>query len=103
MYFRIIIILFLMPGILPAAAQQDIYASKTNASYNQKIKKDSAVIFAEGIITTPDDEFGGTISPDGKTCYFTKSVIQFYIDVICFFTYRKGKNKKTHKAPYFFV
>ncbi|MES1181246.1 MAG: hypothetical protein ABUL44_00470, partial [Flavobacterium sp.] len=28
-------------------------------------------IFAPGIISTSDDEFGACFSPDGKTCYFT--------------------------------
>jgi hypothetical protein len=40
-------------------------------------KKDTAnnsaeapVIFGKGIISTQDDEFGTTFTPDGKTCFF---------------------------------
>ena len=38
-------------------------------------------IFAEGIVSTPDDEFGGSFSPDGKTMLYDKSVprSQFYV------------------------
>jgi hypothetical protein len=31
-------------------------------------------MIGEGVISTPDDEFGGTPSPDGKTLYFDKTV-----------------------------
>src|ERR1700753_2031094 len=48
-------------------------------------------LFAEGVIDTRDDEFGGTFSPDGKTCYFSKSVLPFYLDVICFSKFKDGK------------
>ena len=92
MFFRVICILFLMPDIYFASAQMSPYA--------QKVKTDSATIFSEGVITTPDDEFGGTITPDGKTCYFTKSVIQFYIDVICFSEYKNGKWQTPRVAPF---
>jgi hypothetical protein len=38
-------------------------------------------IFAEGIVSTPDDEFGGSFSPDGKTMLYCKSIprSQFYV------------------------
>ena len=32
----------------------------------------------EGIISTPQDEFGGSLSPDGKTIYFDRSVPPHY-------------------------
>src|SRR5215831_9112291 len=30
------------------------------------------VLFAEGVISTPDDEFGAAFTPDGNAVYFTK-------------------------------
>lgn len=35
----------------------------------------------EGIVSTPDDEFGGTFSPDGRTMLYNKSIprSQFYV------------------------
>jgi Tol biopolymer transport system component len=35
-----------------------------------------------GVISTPDDEFAGTITPDGRTMYFNKSIPKSYIYVI---------------------
>jgi WD40 repeat protein len=37
----------------------------------------------EGVISTPDDEFGGALSPDGKSIYFAKSVPGSYLYVLC--------------------
>jgi len=39
-------------------------------------------IFAPDIVSTPDDEFGGSFSPDGETVYFDKSVLRHYLYVI---------------------
>jgi WD40-like Beta Propeller Repeat len=40
-------------------------------------------LFGPGVLSTPDDEFGGTLSPDGRTFLYCKSVprSQFYIIV----------------------
>ena len=57
-------------------------------------------LFAEGIIDTRDDEFGGTFSPDGKTCYFSKSVLPFYLDVICFSKFKNGHWQTPEIAPF---
>lgn len=57
-------------------------------------------LFGEGVITTPDDEFGGTLTPDGLTCYFSKSVLKFYIDVICFSRFRDGRWQTPEVAPF---
>lgn len=35
-------------------------------------------LFGEGIISTSDDEFGGSFTPDGNTIYFTKSAPHSY-------------------------
>lgn len=64
--------------------------------------KDSvgASMFAEGIISTNDDEFGGSFTPDGKTCYFSKSVLRFYLDIICYSEYKNGKWQEPVVAPF---
>jgi len=30
-------------------------------------------LFAEGVVSTPDDEFGFALAPDGRTTFFGKS------------------------------
>ncbi|HEV3086792.1 MAG TPA: hypothetical protein VGX96_06155 [Candidatus Elarobacter sp.] len=47
-----------------------------------------AEVVGEGVISTPDDEFGGSISPDGKTIYFDRSVPAHYL-------YTMWRSKKT--------
>jgi len=39
-------------------------------------------MIGEGVVSTPDDELGGTITADGKTLYFEKSVPPHYLYVI---------------------
>jgi Tol biopolymer transport system component len=57
-------------------------------------------IFGEGVISTRDDEFGGTFTPEGKTCFFSKSVLKFYLDVICFSQYQDGRWQQPQVAPF---
>src|SRR5215470_17641286 len=40
-------------------------------------------MIGEGVLSTPDDEFGATPSPDGKTIYFDKTVPPHYLYIIC--------------------
>ena len=40
-------------------------------------------MFAPGIVSTPDDEFGGAFTADGKTVYFDRTVLRHYLYVIC--------------------
>jgi Tol biopolymer transport system component len=51
-------------------------------------------LFAEGVISTEDDELGGTFSPDGSEFYFVK-VIQYTsfprLGLICVSRYRHGQ------------
>jgi WD40-like Beta Propeller Repeat len=68
--------------------------------YAQKDTLNDPVLFAEGVITTKDDEFGGTFSPDGKTCYFSKSVLRFYLDIICYSQFKNGKWQTPEVAPF---
>ena len=40
-------------------------------------------LIGEGVISTPGDEFGGAMSPDGHSIYFCRSVPTSYLYVIC--------------------
>jgi Tol biopolymer transport system component len=68
--------------------------------YARKEKLMHPVLFAENTISTTDDEFGGTFTPDGKTCYFSKSVLRFYIDVICVSEFKNGQWQMPEVAPF---
>ena len=48
-------------------------------------------LFAEGVISTPDDEFGGTFSPDGRTFLYCKSVPRSQFYVVCESRYENGR------------
>ncbi len=39
-------------------------------------------LFGDGVISTGDDEFGGSFTPDGKTVYFTRSAPHSYLYAI---------------------
>ena len=39
-------------------------------------------LFGDGIISTGDDEFGGSFAPDGKTVYFSRSAPHSYLYAI---------------------
>src|SRR5215472_8510981 len=45
-------------------------------------RQPQAEMIGEGIISTPDDELGGTITADGKTLYFEKSAAPHYLYVL---------------------
>lgn len=68
--------------------------------YTHKGVLNNPALFGEGIITTKNDEFGGTFTNDGKTCYFSKSVLRFYLDVICYSEFKNGKWQKPEVAPF---
>lgn len=60
-------------------------------------------LFGANIISTEDDEFGITFSPDGKTCYFTKrtpSTISSSIYVICYSRFLNNKWSEPEIAPF---
>lgn len=60
-------------------------------------------LFAEGVISTPDDESGGSMSPDGKDFYFRK-VAPYTLDplltLMCVSHYRGGKWTKPEGLPF---
>jgi hypothetical protein len=48
-------------------------------------------MIGEGVISTPDDEFGGSFSPDGQTIYFDKTVSPHYLYTLCVSHFSGGK------------
>ena len=65
--------------------------SKKNTTNNST---EAPVIFGKGIISTEDDEFGTTFTPDGKTCFFcvrSPSTISSNIIVICVSRFINGQ------------
>jgi len=64
---------------------------KNSKKQNPKI---GPSIFGKGIISTEDDEFGATFTPDDQTCYFTvksPSTISSNVLVICVSHFINGK------------
>lgn len=57
-------------------------------------------MIGEGVISTPDDEFGGTPAPDGKTLYFDKTVPAHYLYVLCESHLVDGKWGKPEVLPF---
>jgi len=66
-------------------------------------KEKSAIVpemIGEGVISTPDDEFGGDLAPDGKTLYFDKTVPAHYLYVLCESRLADGKWSKPEVLPF---
>jgi len=57
-------------------------------------------IFGEGLISTPDNEFGGVFTPDGKEFYFTKSIPVSYFYAIFVSRFVNGKWTTPEIAPF---
>jgi len=57
-------------------------------------------MIGEGVISTIDDEFGGTPAPDGQTLYFDKTVPPHYLYVICQAQLVNGKWSNPQVMPF---
>jgi hypothetical protein len=57
-------------------------------------------MIGEGVLSTPDDEFGATPSPDGTTIYFDKTVPPHYLYVICESHLVNGKWSAPEVVPF---
>lgn len=73
-------------------------ASKHSAE--NKAAANEPEMIGEGVISTPDDEFGGTLSPDGKTLYFDKTVPAHYLYVLCESRLVRGKWSRPTVLPF---
>src|SRR5690242_21226043 len=78
-------------------------AAKAIAPYASPSPLPQPRLFAEHVISTADDELGGTFSPDGRSFYFAKrtpSSISSSLIVICVSRYANGKWSKPEIAPF---
>ena len=57
-------------------------------------------MIGEGVISTPDDEFGGSLSPDGKSIYYDITVPPHYLYVICESRLVNGVWQKPEVMPF---
>lgn len=57
-------------------------------------------IIGEGVISTADDEFGGSLSPDGNTIYYDITVPAHYLYVMCESHFVDGKWQKPEILPF---
>lgn len=57
-------------------------------------------MIGEGVISTPDDEFGGALSPDGKTIYYDITVPAHYLYVMCQSRLVDGHWQKPEVLPF---
>lgn len=65
--------LFAAIGVLLLCMPLPLRAGGPNMSYEElPLGEEGPHLFAEGVISTPDDEVGGVFSPDGKDFYFAK-------------------------------
>ena len=58
------------------------------------------LMFAKGIVSSEGNEFGGVFTRDGREFYFTKSVPQSYLYVICISRFKNGKWSEPEVAPF---
>jgi len=92
---RLALICLFMASMSAARAQQP-----GDLPFAQKHKLDTLTLFADNAISTPDDEFGGTFTPDGKTVFFSKSVPGSYFYTICFSEFKNGAWTTPRIAPF---
>jgi hypothetical protein len=75
------------------------FSAPAKADEKEKIAMVPEMI-GEGVISTPDDEFGGDLAPDGKTLYFDKTVPAHYLYVLCESQLVDGKWSKPEVLPF---
>jgi len=63
-------------------------------------RADDAKLFGEGVISTPFDDFGATLTPDGKTLFLTRSVPRSNVYVILRSDLANGRWSEPEVAPF---
>jgi hypothetical protein len=79
--------------MVPGLAHPDA-AQTASPPYHVNAKIPEPRIFAEGVISTPNDEIGGDFSPDGSEFYFSQFVAYTTlprIGIMCVSRYRDGR------------
>jgi Tol biopolymer transport system component len=87
-----------LPGVFSQARAQ---MRKENIQNNMPVK--APELFAKDVVSTGDDEFGITFTPDEKTCFFAKktaSTITSSSIVICFSRLENGHWTQPAIAPF---
>lgn len=98
--FLFIVAITSLVNLALAQPMSERVVQKTNYPFTINDTLKLSRIFGEGIISTKDDEFGGTFTPDGKTCFFSKSVLRFYLDVICYSEFKNRAWQEPKIAPF---
>jgi hypothetical protein len=57
-------------------------------------------MIGEGVLSTPDDEFGGALSPDGKTIDYDITVPAHYLYVLCESRFVDGQWQRPEVLPF---
>jgi len=79
-----------LPAMFLAGALAAAAGAPALAPYASALPIREPELFAEGVISTDDDEFGGQFSPDGQTLWLSKSVPRFHLDTIFQSMFRNG-------------
>ena len=91
-------------GLLALLGTASICAAKPGPlSFELLPDSSEPQMFAEGVISTPDDEAGGVFSPDGKEFYFTKlnATTTFpRVALLCVSHWRDGKWSVPEVVPF---
>jgi Tol biopolymer transport system component len=92
------------PGSLPLELLTSIVGGpRETQAYGIADEPLQPKLFAEGVISTPGDESGGSMSPDGRDFYFRK-VAPYTLDpsltLMCVSHYRGGKWTKPEGLPF---
>ncbi|MEO8276233.1 MAG: hypothetical protein ABI639_08425 [Thermoanaerobaculia bacterium] len=78
-------------GAVGAVSAASLPAERVAPPYATEESLRTPKLFAEGVISTEDDEFGGSFSPDGKTVYFSRSAPHSYHYAILESHFVRGK------------
>ena len=92
--------LLLILGLAALAYGARFKHSSDNHSYALAGPLADPSIFAKGIVSSNGNEFGGVFTPNGSEFYFTKSVPQSYLYVICISRFKNGRWGEPEIAPF---
>lgn len=71
-----------------------------NHPYSSDKPMPQPVLFAKGIVSTPEDDLNAAFSPDGKTVFFTRNFPRNRMGVILYSEYRNKKWSPPQIAPF---
>jgi WD40-like Beta Propeller Repeat len=96
--------LFLVVGVSLLCGPVPLRAEGPGVSYEElPLGEEGPHLFAEGVISTPDDEVGGVFSPDGKDFYFAKlnpTTTFPRLGLLCVSHWRDGKWTTPEVMPF---